>query len=232
MKTQSDIITEVLVRLNQTTTAAFYTDAMLSAWTDQAHKWAAAQHKWPFTEGRATTTYTTTEEWNFEGYKADSFRIVQVGTKRLNKLAYEDYLIFKESEPSASDRVFSDYGNTLFINTAVDSSGTLTVWGQYTPATLDATDPTVQTVFTPTAEEGNDAIVEKVLYYAKVKEKKMNEAAVFETQAKLKLEELWKRIQDEQYAYQTHRDRGGMFKRIDVLSGLQNDEVWKRDQFN
>ena len=57
--TQGDLITEVVVRLGTDTTVAFYTDSILERWIDQAHRWAAGQHKYPFTEGKVTTTYTT-----------------------------------------------------------------------------------------------------------------------------------------------------------------------------
>ena len=226
-----DLKDEFLVQNQSATTAAFYTDAILAEWADQSHQWAAAFHKWPFTEGRVSTTFSATEEWNFEGYKADSFRIVQVGGKRLKKLDFNNYQIFREEEPSANERVFSDFGRTVFINPNVDLSGTLTAWGQYIPAAFDTTDLTLKTVFSDNEPEGNEAIVFKMLSLARNREKKPTEAKYFEDQAKLKLEEIWKRVLDEQYQYQTHPDSGGIFKRLDILKGGLADEILRRDQF-
>jgi hypothetical protein len=225
-----DIITEVLVRNNRSTTDSFITDAMLQDWTRDAHVWAASYHKWVFTEGRQSTTYTGAEEWSFEGYKADSFRIVQVGGKRLQKLNFEDYQIFREETPGADDRVYSDFGRTVFINPNADVSGSLTVYGQYQPS-LDSTDLAATTIFSGYDEEGNEALVEKITGYLKRREHLPDEADLHDQRAALKLEEIWKRTQDEQALYQTHPTRGGMWKRFDVLKGRQSDEIRNEDQF-
>ena|SRR3990167_7281671 len=236
LSTRDDIFTEVLVRNNRSTTDSFITDTMLKQWFFAAHTWATAYHKWSFTEGKVSTTFTTAaggdngDEWYFEGYKADSFRIVQVGGKRLEKLNFEDYLIFQEEEPSADDRVYSDFGRTLFINPKVDASGTLAAWGQYQPY-VDVTNETGKTLFSDYDEEGNEAIVEKMSGYLKRREHLVQEAEIHDQRAMGKLEEVWKRTLDEQAMYKTHADRGGMFKRFDVLYGVENDELIKRDQF-
>ncbi len=226
-----NLINEFLIQNQSSTTSAFYTDSILTEWADQSHQWAAAYHKWPFTEGRISTTFTSVEEWNFEGYKADSFRLVQIGGKRLRKLDFGNYQIFREEEASGDDRVFSDFGRLVLINPNIDLSGTLTAWGQYIPASFDTTDLTSKTVFSDHEPEGNEAIVLKMLSLARNREKKMTEAKYFEDLAKLKLDELYKRILDEQYQYQTHPDSGGMFERLDVLKGAMEDDLFKRDQF-
>ena len=235
LRTQNDIFTEVLVRNNRTTTDSFITDAMLKSWLIDAHVWATAFHKWPFTEGRVQTTYATgtgpnSDEFFFEAYKADSFRIIQVGGKRLEKLNFEDYQIFREEEPEADDRVFSDFGRTVFINPRADVSGTLVAYGQYQPY-IDVTDYTSTTLFSDYDEEGNEAIVEKMSGYLKRREHLAQEAELHDQRANAKLEEVWKRVQDEAYAYKTHPDRGGMYKRFDVIQGLGADELFQRDQF-
>ena len=230
LNTTGDIITEVLVRNNLTTTDTFVTDAMLQDWTRQAHKWAASQHKWPFTEGRVSTTFSATEEWYFEGYKADSFRLVQIGGKRLKKLDFRNYQIFREEESNATERVFSDFGRTVFINPKIDLTGTLTAWGQYEP-NLDSTDLTALTIFSGYDEEGNEAMVRMMTAYLKNREHLPDEAEYHEKKAGEKLEEIWKRVLDEQYQYQTHPDSGGMFRRFDVLGGDYQEEIFRRDRF-
>src|SRR3990167_4637804 len=171
-----DIKNDVIRKLGISTTAAFYTDTILNEWIRQGARWGTSYKKWPFTEGRISTTYTATEEWNFEGVKADSIRLLQVGGKRFQKLNFEDYQIFKE-------------------------------------------------------EEGNEAIVEEVLSYAKTRELKENETNFHHTRATQILDNLWTKINSEQFQYQTHRARGGMFKRINVLGGGVDDELIRRDQF-
>lgn len=232
--TLGDIKNDVLVKLGGDTTIAFYTDTILNTWINGAYTFAASYKKWPFTERRDNTQTwsSSTEEYSYPSdFKADSIRILQVGGKRLQKLNFEDYQIFREEESDSADKVFSDFGRTYFINPNIDTSGTVTVWGQYQIAALDGTDPSATTVFSGREEEGNEAIIEEVLSYAKLKEKKFQEANAHHQRAVFILEGIWDRVQAEQFGYHTHKARGGMFKRIDVLEGAVEDELLKRDQF-
>lgn len=226
-----DIKSQVLVELGASTTLAYYTDTILDNWIDRAHKYVAGFHKWPFTEGRVSTTYTSAEENSYpEGWKSDSIRIMQIGGKRIEKIAYNDYLIFREDNATATDKVFSDYGLLYYVNPNIGISGTTVLYGQYTPATLDATDPTTLTLFSNRAEECNYAIIEEVLSYAKFREQKDNEAQLKHEKAIEMLEGVWKKIQQEQFAYET-KNRS-MFKRIDVVNGtFQEDNLNRINQF-
>lgn len=227
---RGEIKTEVLVRSGKDTTSAWTSEAFLNDWINQAHRWAAGYKPWPFTEGRQSTTYTGAEEWNFEGVKSDSVRILQIDGKRFDKINFEDYQIFNEDQSSANDRVFSDFGNTLYINPRCGLSGTLTVWGQYQPSYIldgDENDET-EMVFSPGSDEGNEAIIEKVLgnlYVRDDKQTAMQHYAMAEKQLQL----LWGRISEEQFKYQT-KDRG-MFRDFDVLEGDYTDNLSRRNQF-
>ena len=227
--TGGEIMTEVLVRNNRTTTDGFITDTMLMDWLREAHTWATSYKKWPFTEGRITTTYSSSsEEITFEGLKADTIRFAQIGGKRLQKINFEDYQIFREEQPEASDRVFSDYGRIVFVNPNVDATGTLVVYGQYQPV-IDPTDLTIETSFSSWDAEGNEALVEKMTSYLKRREHVPDEAELHDQRASAKLEEIYNRIGQEQFAY---HDKGeGMWKRVDVIGGVFEDELFKRDQF-
>lgn len=231
LTTFNDIKTDVLAKLGVSTTAAYYTDSIVNGWIQQATRFATSYKKWPHTQGRVSTTYAGLEELEFEGYKAESFRMLQIGGKRLDKLNFEDYQIFREEDASGSDRVYSNYGRLVYINPNVDLSGTLTAFGQYTPIDIDATDLTATTVFSGKDEEANEAIVQEVISYAKTREKKSTEAEFFHKRATAILDALWVRVGDEKYAEKTHRTRGGMFRRINVIdSGVEDDKI-KRDQF-
>lgn len=235
--TVGDIQAEVLVRMNRTTTDSFITDAMLQDWTGAAHTWAAAYKKWPFTEGRSTTTFTTavTDDngevvINYpEGWKSDSIRYMQIGGKRVQKVQPYEYQRFREDSPSDSKRIFTDFGRLVLVNPNIDLSGTVMFWGQYTP-TIDPTDLTATTVFSGYEEDGNDAIVEKMISYIRRREHLTEEALVNEKTATEKLEAIWKRSQDEQAMYQSG-DNDGMFKRIDVIQGANRDDLFHRDRF-
>ena len=226
--TTGDIMTEVLVRNNRTTTDSFITDTMLQDWLRQSHTWASGRKKWPFTEGRVSTTWSGTEEISFEGYKADSFRFVTIGDKMLQKLNFKDYKIMKDARPDASDRVYTDFGRILFINPSADVSGTLVAYGQYQP-TIDPTDLTAETIFTSWDAEGNEAIIEKMTAYLKRREHLPDEAELHDQRASAKLEELSSMINEEQFAYQNKNS--SMWERVDVIDGSYYDDSIKRDQF-
>ena len=231
-----DIITEVLVRNNRTTTDGFITDAMLQDWVREAHTWASSVFKWPFTEGRASTTYTTsvTDDNGLpyttypEGWKADSIRLLTVGGKRMTKLDFGSFLRFLEDQSQDTSRVFSDYGRQIYVNVNADVSGTMTAYGQYSPI-IDPTDLTSTTVFSGYDEEGNEAILEKITSYIKRREHLPDEAELHDQRASAKLAEVWKRVQDEQYNYQT-KDRP-MFEDFDVLKGRGTRTWFKSNQF-
>lgn len=235
MRTRDDIFTEVLVRNNRTTTDGFIDDDNLKDWYRDANIWAAGKFKWPMTLGRVETTFTTGsgpdgDEYYFEGYKADSFRIVTVGGKRLTKLNFEDYLIQREEASGDDARVFSQYGNMMRINPNADVSGTLVAYGQYQPA-IDQTDETGITVFSDWNADANEAIVEKMLAYLKRREHLPEEAELHDQRALTKLAEIWKTVQDEKYAFKTTKEREGMWERVDIVEGGLHDEVFNRDQF-
>ena len=112
----------------------------------------------------------------------------------------------------------------------MDLTGTLTVWGQYTPA-LDPTDKTATTIFSDADEEGNEAILLEMLAYLKDREKKSAESKTYHDRAQFILDGIWRRALDEAYQYQTHPDSGGMFRRFDVLEGDYQEEIFRRDRF-
>lgn len=238
LNTVNDLITEVLVRNNRTTTDAFVTDTTIQGWLKDAHLWAASARKWPFTEGKASTTTgsatTSAEGYTTlsypEGFKADSIRLVMVDGKRFDKKNFYKFQSFLEDNPNDTSKIYTDYGRQLLFNpNASGFSGSVVVWGQYTP-TLDVTDMTAVTVFSNYDEEGNEAIVEKMTSYLKRREHLASEAELHDQRAVAKLKEVSDRIADEQFAY-TDTDNDGLFRRIDVVRGGFQDDIFKRDQF-
>lgn len=244
MRTRDDIFTEVLVRNNRNTTDAFITDTILKTWYTNANNWANAYKKWPFTEGKASTTYTTsiTDDMGntlipyFEGWKADSIRVLTIGNKQMRKTEFQSFLRFIENNSLAgtnnNSRIYSDYARTLYVNTGADVSGTLTAYGQYMPY-FDVTDENGLTAFSGYDEEGNEAIVEKMSSFLKRREHLTDEAELHDKRAQGTLDEIWHRIGDEQYQYQT-KDQS-MFDHFDVIKGKgsnnNNSDRFRENQF-
>lgn len=255
MRVYGDIRNDFLVKMNQSTTVAFYTEQIIKDWFDDAHMWAASQYKWPFTEGRYSTTAasaaTNEDGWTTlqypEGFKGDSIRLLTVGGKRFDKKNFYKWQQFIEDNTSDTSKIFSDFGRTLYINpNAADFSGTVVMWGQYNiiespydTASPGVGDPANTTIFTDVANEGNEAIVAKMMSYALQREKspvtlvrgKMASASAFEAQkAEGILAEIWKSITDEQFNYQDTQNEG-MWKRFDITRGGFKEDIFRRDQW-
>lgn len=197
------------------TTLAYYTDTIINGFAKNAVIWASGYKKWSFTEGRVSTTWASTEENTYpEGWKHDSIRYLTLGGKRVQKLDFESYQRYREEYSSGTDRYFTDYNNTYFINPNIDLGGTTTLYGQYTPY---VDEETATTPFSNVSEDGNEAIVQRMMAFAMEKEKKTQEAIAYYSKGKEILDSLYKQIQDEQFGYQS-RDRG-MFTDINLITG-------------
>jgi len=236
LKDFNDIRNDVLVQSNISTTVAFITETILNDWINKSHTWAAAFYKWPFTEGRVSTTFASlvTQEDGYlrgefpENWKSDSIRLLTIDGKEVKKLNIYSFRKFLEDNSGSDDRIYSDFGRSYFVNPNIDVSGTVTVWGQYTPAEIDVTDLTANTIFSNNEEEGNEAIVEEVLSFVKKRQQKTTESVAHHQKAVEILNGIWKRIQDEQFQYQQQGD-DGMFERIDFIRGVTRNDAFKRD---
>lgn len=251
LRTQGDIITDFLVKMNQSTTAGFYTDEILTTWATNAHQWAASRYKWPMTEGRYSTTAASlgTNEDGFttleypDGFRADSIRLLTIGGKRFYKKNFYKFQQFLEDNTADTSDIYTDFARRVYINPrAADLSGTVVAWGQVNVAQLATDtvgsvsgtigqDPTATTIFTDIENDANEAIVEKMIEYAKAREKATPQDIIFHGQkAERILDGIWKRIQDEQFGYQDTLNEG-MWKRFDILRGGFKEDTFKRDQW-
>lgn len=237
LTTSGDIITEFLVRNNRTTTDGFITDSTAQGWLKEAHKWACGYHKWPFTEGRVSTTFasvTNEDGWSTlsypEGWRSDSVRLLTIGGKHFDKKNFYKFQSFLEDNTGDSSKIYTDRERQIYINPSASSlSGTAVLWGQYQPV-LDVTDLTSNTIFSLYEEDANEALVEKMTAYLKRREHQAFESQVNEQTAQAHLDALWSRVQSEQYAY-TDTLNEGMWKRFDVLKGGFKEDIFKRDQW-
>jgi hypothetical protein len=223
---KSDLGTQILVRGGWSTSYTV-TSTNLDLLIDRAHQFCAGYKKWPFTEGRVSTTFAslvTTEDGYLvgeypEGWKSDSIRLLKIGGYEVDKTSFYKFTKFLENYPQGNDRMFSDYARRYYVNPRIDLSGTVSVWGQYTPAALDSEN----TVFQGETE-GDEAIIEMAMSYIYERLGDTNNSLNHEKTSRQTLEELWKRIEAEQYAYQTPPD-DGMFKRFSVLDGGFQDDI-------
>lgn len=255
LQTYGDIRTDFLAKMNQSTTAAFYSEQIIKNWFDMAHEYAASKYKWPMTFTRYSTTAasaTTNEDgWTRltypEGFRTDTVRLMTVAGARFQKKNFYKFQSFLEDNPADTTKLYTDQGRNLFINPQASGfSGTVVLWGQFNlaPIAYDTSasgigDPSATTIFTGNEETGNEAILFKMISYALIKEKsptsvirgKMVSASGFNAQvADSLLDAIWKRVGDEQFAY-TDTLNEGMWKRFDVTRGGFSEDLFKRDQW-
>ncbi len=217
------IIKNVVIRGGLDTTVAYFTDANLERDINTAYQWASSYKRWPMIEymDKSGAFTSGTEEYSYPntGFKTDSIRTMKIGDYLFKKIAFTDYLKWRENYTSNDDRIFSDYRRTLYINPNC-VSGTIYAYGALAPSSLSTS--TATTIFS-TDVEGDDAIVDKTLEYCFQRSKQFELSTQFKVSAIQKLEELWKRLVDEQSGYQS-KDRP-MFDRIDIVNGdYYNDE--------
>lgn len=228
-----DLKTEVLVRLNASTTQAYYTDPILNQWGDLSHRWACSYKKWPFLfyldqsiafNGGETYTYPT-------NFKTGSIRYIQDASvpspSMYRKTEFMSYQKYRNENSSGQDKVFADLGRVFYINPNI-ATGTLMAYGMILPASL-AGDPASTTQFSGADEDGNEAIVELMLSYAKKREKKLSESDDHIKAAKAILDNLWLAMVQERGNAEI-KDTP-MFRRFNVERGVLSEDLLKRDQF-
>lgn len=238
MRTLGEITNQFLVRNNISTTDGFVDDTTIQGWSRDAHIYCAGYKKWPMTEGRVSTTFASlvSDDEGFlvgeypEGWKADSIRLLKIGGKRVDKKNFYKFQNFIEDNPASDARVFSDYNRRYYVNPNIDLSGTITLWGQYTPVS-DYSDPSAETIFSRFDEEGNEAIVMKMTAYLKAREHETEEEKSNNEKADAQLDKVFGKVKEEQFGYQD-TDNDGIFKRFDVVNGGFRDDIINRDQFN
>jgi hypothetical protein len=217
------LITEVAIRGGLDTTAGFYTDSILERTANLAYNWAAAYKKWPFTEymDKSGAFVSGTEENSYpnSGFRTDSIRILKVGNYLFEKILFKDYLQFREDNSSSTEKVFSDFGRTIYINPNC-ASGTIYAYAQLIPTEM--TTAATTTIFTNYDEEANEAIVERSLSLLLKRGKKLQDSIEADQRARQILDGLWKNITDEQHAYMPKNS--GMWERIDIVDGEYYDD--------
>lgn len=235
LNTLGQIKTEFLVRAYGNTTSAFLDDTILNNWADQAYKRVVGAKKWPETEGRVSTTFASfvTDEDGMtvgeypEGWRSESIRMLKIGGQTYQKTNFYQLRKLIEDNPQNDDRLYSDFSRRIYVTG--NPSGTVAMWGQYTPV-LDLTDDSSTTVFSEGSVDLNEAIVEIMMSFHSYRKQKRQDAINHLAVAKSIIDNAWEKIGDEQFGYQP-TDSEGMWKRIDVVGGGYHEDSLNTDQF-
>lgn len=204
LETYLDLKNETTSRLNAIASSTFFTPTKIGEWVNQAYIWAATLYKWPALErARITKTFANHDYYDYPpDFQTDSLTRLIVDGKKYDKKDFNDFLDYREANPTSTKRIFSDYGRQYFIfpTPTADGDKNIEVWGIIIPARLvNATD---KTFFTKSETMGNEAIVKKALSIglAKGKDKKTGQAEEMEAGAILTT--IYSKIAQRQQEYQ------------------------------
>ena len=235
--TLAEFVSEIQDDLGISTVSDFISSPYIKTQVDRANKWACGYKPWPFMETTATDTTTSSESYDYpSSFLSDSIFLLKVeqddGTmERYDKINFLDYQKYREDSSSGSDKVFSDFGRKYYINPNPISSATgrtIQLWGLKKADTMSSNTDT--TPFSDGEVRGEEAIkkyAESIILSNKLH--KLNEANQKFQEATLLLEQIWNSIATRQSSYQT-KDRP-MFKRIDILEGAVEDDIYDEDKF-
>lgn len=203
---------ELQARLSISSVNTFWTADMIKSWLNQANRWACMYKKWPFTEGvKYIESIANQEYYSYPSeensvtetsFRTDTISRLEVDDESYDKVRYNAFKKIVEEDTAKEKRVFTDYKRFYFIHPIIETSGKIiTIWGQEKPKKL--VDYSDITPFAEGEEMGEEAIIKKALSIALQKARKYTEAAVQRDEAKLLLEEIWTRIQEEQASYKS-----------------------------
>jgi len=228
-----ELCTQLNIDWSDITENDLFSETELARWLSTAYREAVARHPWPFTEGREEiSSVSGQEKYDYPtNIKTGSLRYLTVNDKRYKKLLFEDYLIHLEDYTSCEEKLFSERNRIIYVNyNATDFGNSIVCYGQV-EVTGSVTSATTSTVFTEAEPEADEAILKLAHSKALASDKMKNptRARIEKAEAFQILDEVWQRIVEKRHTYRT-KERP-LFKRVDVLSGRYEDELYKRDQF-
>lgn len=163
MRTAGDIQTKLTPMLFATTTSSFFTPTRILAAISDAQLTIVDNKPWPDVKRGFLFDTSGDEYYDYpDNCQSESvFKISINGVSSYIKKDFEDFLIFKEENPTSTDKYFSEFGRQLFITPtpAAVAEGTKNgiLWGLIQATTL--TNANDLTFFSDWADSVNMAIL-------------------------------------------------------------------------
>lgn len=167
MQTFGEMKSELKSRLQVADSSSVFTDSRLGILLNEGNTWATSIYNWPQNEeAKKTVTQIDHDYYEYPDiFRTDSISRLYVNGKKYDPKNFQDFLTFRENNPTSTDLIYSDYGRRYFIfPTPVAANLVIEVWGQKQAAKLVET--TDQTIFSNHDESGNEAILKKAFSIA------------------------------------------------------------------
>lgn len=190
--------------------SSLFTPTLVKSSLNRAYRKAGGLFKWPMLkDAKKTSTQANEEYYDYpQTWQPDSIWKVTIDSVRYGEepdgspLTFEDYLNWKEDNPSSTDKKWTNFNKQFFVHPTPTTTGSfnISVWGYENVETMVDDDDI--TIFSYAKPEGNEAIVleAKAILKNKGEEEKSGEFASAE--AKQILVVMWDKIRKEQAKYE------------------------------
>jgi hypothetical protein len=210
METLANIRTAVQADLTVDSSSTLFTPTIIDLNINRAYRKIAGLFDWPELEdAKKTSTVATQNYYDYpDTWRSDSIWRLEIDGLRYGEepdgspMSYDDYLIFKEDEPSSSEKKWANQERRYFVSPTPTTNGNynIHVWGKMIPDTLSEGSVTIFSYHMP---EVNEAIAIESVAMLKAKGgDKANEKAMISQEAKEITVMAWNKIIREQAKYE------------------------------
>ena len=211
MDTLLEIRTAVQSDLTVDGNSTLFTPTVIDLNINRAYNKIAGLFRWPELEdAKKTSTVASQEYYDYpDTWRSDSIWRLEIGGLRYGEdpdgspLSYDDYMVWREDEPSSTDKKWANQQRRFFVHPTPTTNGdyNLHVWGIMIPDSLTV-DGSV-TIFSYHMPEVNEAIALEALAICKAKGgEKGNEKMLFSQEANQITIMAWNKIIREQAKYE------------------------------
>lgn len=215
METFSDLIQAIQDDLTVGDESSLYTPTLIKRAINRAYIKVSALYPWPeLQDAKKTSTQANQEYYDYpRNWRSNSVWKLSIIDSDGNEvrygedpdgspLSFDDYLNWKEDNPDATDKKWTNQWRRFFIWPIPTAQGNnnIVVWGIKVPTALSADADT--TVFTYSMPEGNEAIVLEAVAILKSKGENDKTAQFKSLEAKQILTVAWSKISNELAKYE------------------------------
>lgn len=211
MNTLAEIRTVVQADLTVDGTSTLFTPTVIDSNINRAYNKIAGLFRWPELEdAKKTSTVSGQDYYDYpDEWRSDSIWRLEIDNLRYGEdpdgspISFDDYLIFKEDEPTSTEKKWANQQRRFFVSPTPTTNGTLnlSVWGIMIPDSLSV-DGSV-TIFSYHMPEVNEAIALEALAICKAKGgEKVGDKMMFSVEAKEIVVAAWNKISKEAAKYE------------------------------
>ena len=134
MQTKADILAKLDKKLFASGNSSYFDSTSLGSAIDDAYIYIASLHPWPPVEKGFITHTILGDEYIDYPANAQSksiFKIEIDGDSEYKKTSFNDFLKYKEENPSGTDKLFAEFDRKIFIFPTMATTGVdnLILWG-------------------------------------------------------------------------------------------------------